>query len=222
MLSFFFAIIRMNLFHFMIEIEAICYRMNIWKIVSKNKWCQIFSFCLFWCSRFRIVTGECNCTRNHIMRGKSSWTLFCVGPILNKRKLWLVTDKKRNVQKRDWICCVRWVIAVLIRNLKVKLCLGMPSDSSFEWKSKSQFIFLDENPCTHTGFCSRCYSIFLDSLPSSDKTKGVKWKKLVATIVIFSDRISDFTWWVWFLYEGPKGPEMSSDGDSKSFSIHGH
>ena len=120
--SFFFAIIRMDLFHFMIEIQAICYRMNIWKIVSKNKWCQIFSFCLFWCSRFGIVTGESDCTRNHIMRGKSSWTLFCVGPILNKRKLWLVTDEKRNVQKCDWICCIRWVIAVLIRNLKVKLC----------------------------------------------------------------------------------------------------
>ena len=26
--------------------------------------------------------------------------------------------------------------------------LGLPQDSSLEWKSDSQFIFLDENPCT--------------------------------------------------------------------------
>ena len=36
----------------------------------------------------------------------------------------------------------------------VMLCLGLPQDSSLEWKSDSQFIFLDENPCTLTDLCA--------------------------------------------------------------------
>ena len=32
--------------------------------------------------------------------------------------------------------------------------LGLPQDSSLEWKSDSQFIFLDENPCTRADLCA--------------------------------------------------------------------
>ena len=32
--------------------------------------------------------------------------------------------------------------------------LGLPQDSNLEWKSDSQFIFLDENPCTLAGLCA--------------------------------------------------------------------
>ena len=40
-----------------------------------------------------------------------------------------------------------------------QLYLGMPQDSSFEWKSESQFKFLDENPCTHAVLGALCDTI---------------------------------------------------------------
>ena len=39
------------------------------------------------------------------------------------------------------------------------LYIGMPQDSSFEWKSESQIKFLDENPCTHAVLGALCDTI---------------------------------------------------------------
>ena len=52
----------------------------------------------------------------------------------------------------------------------------MPQDSSFQWKSESQFKFLDENPWTNAvlGALSDTIRFFLDLVPSIDKTKGLK------------------------------------------------
>ena len=49
----------------------------------------------------------------------------------------------------------------LLAVIKVTLYIGMPQDSSFEWKSESQIKFLDENQCTHAVLGALCDTIRL-------------------------------------------------------------